>query len=441
MYKTLRVSLLVILPLLLPAQLRAQVVALDQDESLYEKRTGWLPYLFASDSLGTAIGVAGFTAGTMQPQTSTFGTAFITSNDSILLSGAFNNYRPVKNGRLLIDTFVLVDHFTDQRFYSSPVPPGQPPAGSNDSNPEGYTTGISNELTFSFDFKYRLPIGSLKNDPIAVYRLKHGLLGSGPPGGNTWNPMLYGQTTFGTKFFYTYRDISDFTFNQLETNPVDEKLDARTNGLNLWLEHNNTDFPRNPARGSRQVFNIYRDFGLLDSSGSWTNLQASLSKYFDLGRSDWFNQKVVALNFWTSDTVDWQRNPDGSVNHRPPPSYGSELGGIDHLRAYQTGRFHDKSAVSYTAEMRFIPKLQPLDEMPLLNYFQIDWWQIAPFIEAGRVAPAYNTDLYFKDLKWDVGVGIRLMAFRAVVRLDIAVGEEGSSIWAMISQPFSRTGK
>jgi hypothetical protein len=48
--------------------------------------------------------------------------------------------------------------------------------------------------------------------------------------------------------------------------------------------------------------------------------------------------------------------------------------------------------------------------------------------------------LYFKDLKWDAGVGIRLMTFRAVVRLDFAVGEEGASVYAMISQPFSRMG-
>lgn len=425
----------------LPAQSFAQVIALDQDEVYGEKRNGWLPYLFATDSLGTAIGAAAFTAGTLQPQTSLFGTAFVTSNDSILLSGALNNYRPGNKGRLLIDTFVLVDHFTDQRFYAGPALPDKPPPGTNDSDPENYATGISNEITFSFDFKYRLPIGSLIDDPIAVYHLKQGLLDTGPPGGGRWNPLTNGQTTFGTKFFYTYRDISEFTLNQSDgTAPNEEKITARTNGLNFWLEHNNTDFPRNPSRGSRQLFNIQRDFGWFDSDNSWTNLQADFSKFFDMGRSDNFNQRVLALNFWTSDTIDWRRNADGSVDHQPPPNYGSELGGFDHLRGYDSGRFRDKSAVNYTAEMRFIPKLQPLDDFPLLNYFQIDWWQFAPFVEAGRVAPSYGSDLYFKDLKWNVGMGIRLMTFRAVVRLDIAVGEEGASVWAMISQPFSRTG-
>lgn len=437
---TVRKKLLVIPLLFLPDQLYAQEVVLDQNESLSDSRNGWIPYIFATDSLGTAVGAATFSGGGVQPQTSTFGTAFITSNDSFLLSGAFNNYRPGNEGRVLIDTYILANHFTDQRYYAGLTLPGQAPPGTNDSDSENYSTGISNEVTLNINFKYRLPIGSLKDDPIAIYRVKHGLLDSGPPGGNKWNPPTNGQTTVGAKFFYTYRDLNDFEENQSGIEVNDKTLEARTNGINLWLEHNNTDFPRNPVRGSRQVFNLYRDFGLLDSTNSWTNLQASFSKYFDLGKSNWFNQKVVALNFWTSDTISWERSPDGSVNHRPPPGYGSELGGFDHLRSYLDGRFHDKSAVNYTAEMRFIPKLQPLHDMPLLNYFQIDWWQVVPFIEAGRVAPDYNTDLYFKDLKWNVGVGLRLMTFRAVARLDIAVGEEGGTVWAMISQPFARTG-
>ena len=77
----------------------------------------------------------------------------------------------------------------------------------------------------------------------------------------------------------------------------------------------------------------------------------------------------------------------------------------------------------------------------MLNYFEIDWWQLVPFVEAGRVSDEYDGDLFFKDLKVDAGIGLRLMAFRAVVRLDWAVSDEGSSVWAMIQQPFSRQGQ
>jgi hypothetical protein len=427
-----------LLLLFLPLPIFAQSVALDEDENLYEKRTGWLPYFFATDSLGTAIGVAGFTAGVTQPQTSMFGTLFVTSNNSILASGALNNYRLSEKSRVLVDTFVLLDRFTDQRFYGGDTLAGDTFAGSNDSNPDSYATGSSDEITFSVNFKYRFPWGSLRDDPIAVYRLKNGLLKEGPPGGGTWNPLTHGQTTAGAKFFYTNRDLSNYVLNQFPDTSFDEKIEARTNGVKLWLEHNNTDFTRNPSRGSRQVLSLHQDFGWFDSSDSWTNIQIDLSKYFDLGASDWFRQKVIALNFWTADTLDWERKPDGNVNHRPPPGYGSELGDYDRLRSYSRSRFRDKSAVYYTAELRLIPGTQPLRDLPLINYFEIDWWQIVPFIEAGRVGPQYNTDLYYKDLKWDAGVGIRLMAFRTVVRLDIAVGDEGASAWAMISQPFAR---
>jgi outer membrane translocation and assembly module TamA len=97
--------------------------------------------------------------------------------------------------------------------------------------------------------------------------------------------------------------------------------------------------------------------------------------------------------------------------------------------------------VYYAAELRLIPRFQPLRDLPVIRYFEIDWWQVAPFVEVGRVGPEYNSDLFTKDLKWSAGIGIRLMAFRMPVRLDMATSEEGSSIWAMFAQPFSRQGQ
>jgi len=433
-------SIGLILVLAIPTQLTAQIVPLDRGQDIGEKRTGWLPYIFATDSLGTGIGVGGFSsAGKKQPQASLFGTAFVTSNESALAAVSWNNYR-FGNSRWFLDSFALFDHFTDQRFYlGDDVDPSQSRAGTNDSDEENYVTGVSNEVTLNFTLKYRLPIGSIKDDPVAVYRLYNGLLESGPSGGEVWNPMTSGQTTFGSKFFYTYRDLSDFVFNERENDPVDELLFAKTNGLEFWLEYDNTDFPRNPSMGSRQLLKAARDFGWGESTNSWTNLTADFSKYFNLGNSDWFRQKVVALNFWTSNTPTWEETADG-IENRPPPNYGSALGGYDRMRAYPTGRFHDKSAVYYSAELRLIPQTQPLRDLPLLNYFEIDWWQVVPFIEAGRVNDEYNGDLFFKDLKVDAGIGLRLMAFRGVVRLDWAVGDEGSAVWAMYAQPFSRQG-
>jgi hypothetical protein len=110
------------------------------------------------------------------------------------------------------------------------------------------------------------------------------------------------------------------------------------------------------------------------------------------------------------------------------------------MRAFPTGRFRDKSAVYYSAEMRFTPQFQEMRDWPIINYFDVDWFQIVPFIEAGRVAEDYNADLFTKDLKFDAGIGLRAMAFRSVFRLDFAFSDEGGAVTAMISQPFSRPG-
>jgi hypothetical protein len=44
-------------------------------------------------------------------------------------------------------------------------------AGSNESEPDDFVTGISDELTLNLTMKYRLPIGGIEDDPVAVYRL------------------------------------------------------------------------------------------------------------------------------------------------------------------------------------------------------------------------------------------------------------------------------
>lgn len=423
-------------------QAYAQTVSLDEGMAVDEKRDGWLPYAFSTDSLGASVGIAAYTSSKKEPQATILGTAFITSNESALLAGSWNNYQ-IGDSRFFIDTYLLADHFTDQRFYGDyDKDPTQIRAGSNDSDKHDYVTGVSNEITLNVTFKYRLPIGAIKDDPVAYYTLKRGLLVSEPSGGEVWNPMVSGQTTLAARFFYTYRDLYDFTVGKDGTVIVPEELEAKTNGVEFWLEHDNTDFPRNPSRGSRQQFKVARDAGWQESSTSWTNLEADFSKYYDLGGSGWLRHRVLALNFWTSNTVTWEADPVNSqiIHHRPPPNYGSELGGFDRMRAYPSGRYRDKAAVYYAAELRLIPQTQPLRDLPLLNYFEIDWWQLVPFVELGRVAPEWNADMFTKDLQWDVGIGLRLMTFRMPVRLDFATGDEGASIWAMFAQPFSRQG-
>ncbi len=62
-----------------------------------------------------------------------------------------------------------------------------------------------------------------------------------------------------------------------------EDVDIKSNGLELVLEYNNTDFYRNPTRGSTQRLSLTHDFGWGNSTDTWTVVKAKASKYISLG--------------------------------------------------------------------------------------------------------------------------------------------------------------
>lgn len=62
-------------------------------------------------------------------------------------------------------------------------------------------------------------------------------------------------------------------------------------------------------------------------------------------------------------------------------------------------------------------------------------FQTVLFAEAGRVAPQYNASL-LKEMRYDVGFSLRALAAKVPVRFEMAWGEEGSTMWVMIKQPF-----
>jgi hypothetical protein len=426
-------SLLTIAVLFLAGPGMAQQIVLDQGTEVGDPTSGWLPFGFATDSLGTGVGAAAFSAGNLQPQTSLTIGGFATSNSSYAAGGVFSDYLIPNTGRLFLDSYLWLGHFTDERFYVDLDRNGsQPKAGSNDSDEGDFVEGESNNVIAELTLKYPLPIGSARAEPISVVRLDQGMLESAPQGGEVWNPLVSGKTTLSMKAFFRYRDLDNVGFRR--------RLSVNSNGLEFKLDYNNTDFTRNPSAGSRQKLTLTRDFGLFDSSNSWTNVELELTKYFNLGTSDWFKQQVLAMNFWTSSTPSWEADKGNSqiVSHRPPPNMGSYLGGYDRMRAYPLGRFQDKAAVYYSAELRLMPRLPSLRNIPLLEYFEIDWLQLATFVEAGRVSADYDTDMFTKDLKYDAGVGLRLMAFRYVFRVDYTVSDEGGSVWAMVNQTFGR---
>jgi hypothetical protein len=107
------------------------------------------------------------------------------------------------------------------------------------------------------------------------------------------------------------------------------------------------------------------------------------------------------------------------------------------MRAYPTQRFNDRAAVYYAAELRVIPAWNPFDQWPAFqSYADVEWLQLVPFVEVGRVAPDWDLGELHSDMKLSTGFGLRAWASGFVIRVDTAVSDEGAAVKMMIGQPF-----
>jgi hypothetical protein len=182
---------------------------------------------------------------------------------------------------------------------------------------------------------------------------------------------------------------------------------------------------------------LSRDFGAFNSSSSWTFWQAEVDQYFELGDLPRIRQAVLALDAWTGGTPSWERRADGTVANRPPAYAGATLGGLWRMRAYPSQRFNDRAAIYYAAELRVIPDWNPFEAWPAFqDYAEVEWLQVVPFIELGRVAPEWDLGELHSSMKWSTGLGIRAWASGFVLRIDTAFSDEGGQVQMMISQPF-----
>ena len=241
------------------------------------------------------------------------------------------------------------------------------------------------------------------------------------------NPLESGRSFVDLRPFYRSQEIDG---DDLSTT-------ISTNGVDLGLTWDNRDFPPNPARGQSVTLGVSRDFGLFDSSDSWTVLQGEVDQYFQLDHLPRIRQTVLALNAWTANTPSWDERADGTVDNRPPAYAGATLGGLWRMRAYPSQRFNDRAAIYYAAELRVIPEWNPFDAWPAFqDYADVEWLQFVPFVELGRVAPEWDLGTLHSSMKWSAGLGIRAWASGFVVRVDTALSEEGAQVQMMISQPF-----
>ena len=405
-----------------------------------------LPYVFSSESMGFTAGAVGIFHGYYQPQMTMMITAFAgesmdvekinqdsnVQKDKARAAGfafAVTGYKPSFSKRVFITFLGSYAYYPNQRLYLD---------GSNDSTQDLKSNSLTPFQTQGYnnwaiiDFRYVLPFGESKRDILPVIKLDRGIaINRDGVGGGV--PFVTGQTILGTEFFYT-----KWTADKLVEEPA-----INTNGVRVYLRHDNTDYPDNPTRGYSFKLRTSFDVGAFNSSQSWNFLDAEYSHYIELPLLKHTRQNVIALNAWSAYSPSWQKgeklNPDADTpifdKHQPPMFEGARLGGWYRMRAYDSNRFSDKAAIYGSVEYRVIPEFNPLRAKSWMPV-NIDWFQGVLFAEIGRVAPKYDIGELLSDMKYDVGFSIRALAAKLPVRFDMAFGEEGANMWVMVKQPF-----
>lgn len=399
------------------------------------KRTSqFIPYGFYNADTGLAVATVWLGKGFIQDQVLTVANVWAGQSGAYQLFWANSDVLLPFSNRLFIDSVFMYSDWDEVDTYQDGNPdfPDEV-AGSNDSDEDNFITATGDDLFGHVTLRYLFPIGDGKGDPIHTFRLENGLpLPGSEAGGRRWNPLDSGRTTFEFRPFYRSQDF--------EEENTREPFDNETAGIKFTLEYNNTDWYNNPTRGTRQRLTFARDWGLLDESSTWTAIQFRHSQFFDLGETGKARQRVLALDIWTSDVPTWNSSHIGKdgeeIFHRAPLFEGSTLGGLERQRAYPSNRFHDRAAINYAAEYRYIPRWNPFPDIPLIKTLHIPWWQWVGFVEVGRVADNWSfSDLHSK-MKISLGGSVRAMVYELVVRVDLGFSEEGGEVQMFFNQPF-----
>ncbi len=407
----------------------------DEPDTLKNKVTvTGLPFALYSEIFGWATG--GFLAvrGLSQRNMSLYMGGLISTNGTkygfLQLREFYLPFYP----RLYIAPDILGGYFGVLKVYKDPpflpANTNKPRAGSNESDENDYMEVSGSDEWYELKFRYLLPMGHGRKQVYFDPKFKNGILISGEMGGTNWNPFVSGRTFIDFKPFYRKR------------------IAFATNGMEFSLTRENTDYPVNPTRGSLQKFTFRRDFGILNSSSSWSVVETDWRWYLPLHELFSGNKslpKVLALDFWTVNTLTWNAYDVVAVDsngveirsyHRPPPYTGAYLGGRYRLRAYYEGRFNDRAAIYYGAEYRQILKWNPFNYWSLTQKLNVHWLQFALFFEAGRVAPEWKLSTLHTDMKWSAGGGIRVFMNNLILRIDSAFGKEGNFIQMYVDHAF-----
>ena len=176
-----------------------------------------------------------------------------------------------------------------------------------------------------------------------------------------------------------------------------------------------------------------RDSQLTPTKGSYVNLSLELNQNLaSSATARWGRYTLDARHLARHDTDQvfvMHFLFDAVTGDKIPFYERPTLGGENTLRAFGLSRYIDDTAVLVNFENR----IQALDRR-IMDY-QISL-EIAPFLDIGRVASRFDGD-WFKQLQYNPGVGIRVMAKPHVVgRIDVAYGRDGGNAFVGLDYPF-----
>lgn len=257
------------------------------ENTQHKSNTVVLPYFFSSETMGFNLGIGGVVQGVGQEQLAMGATAW-GGAESYGTSAGIWNYRPSFSKRTFLSIAGMYAYFPQQRAYAggklTPTPNDQPLPGSSDSSQEQYIEGDGFNNWLDLKMEYVLAIGSRRNNAIINYNLRGGLL-TEPAPQTYWNPLENGTTILILRQFNRYQSYESLTGEN----------SGDINAFELGIQYDNTDFAPNPSMGSRQYLSYTYEGKWLTPEDNWDVWQLDMSKYTNIGASDWASQRIFAF--------------------------------------------------------------------------------------------------------------------------------------------------
>ena len=193
----------------------------------------------------------------------------------------FGGYRVPGTKRLFLTFLASHTYYPNQLIYVDGSHESQKNLSDTKSSTPLRTQGIDDWGTLTFE--YVLPLGESKKNPLPHIVLDEGMaINRDGIGGQS--PFSTGQTIVGTELFY----------EKVQADRLAHRPKVVTNGVRLFLQHNNTDYPDNPSRGYAFELKGSVDFGGGKSTQSWNSVEAFYSHYIEMPQFSWTRYSVLA---------------------------------------------------------------------------------------------------------------------------------------------------